>query len=126
MKIAVASQNKTSITEHPGHCLKFWIYETTEGEIISNNLLELSSKQSFRDSSEDEPHPLDDVQILISGGMGKGLVRRLERKGIEAILTKETDLDKAVNAYLEGSLITEEPECKEHEHEHERKHQHQH
>ncbi|HAN73627.1 MAG TPA: dinitrogenase iron-molybdenum cofactor biosynthesis protein, partial [Planktothrix sp. UBA8402] len=26
MKIAVTSQNKTSITEHSGHCRKFWIY----------------------------------------------------------------------------------------------------
>ncbi|HBW58417.1 MAG TPA: dinitrogenase iron-molybdenum cofactor biosynthesis protein [Oscillatoriales bacterium UBA8482] len=126
MKIAVASQNKKSITEHTGHCLKFWIYETKDGEIISKNLLELSPKQSFHDSSEDEPHPLDDVQILISGGMGKGLVRRLERKRIEAIITKETDLDKAVNAYFDGSLITEEPECNEHEHQHQHKHQHHH
>jgi predicted Fe-Mo cluster-binding NifX family protein len=30
MKIAVASQNKTAITEHAGHCRKFWIYETKE------------------------------------------------------------------------------------------------
>lgn len=126
MKIAVTSQNKTSITEHSGHCRKFWIYDINEGKVIGKNLLELSAEQSFHNSSCNEPHPLDDVQVLISGGMGQGLVRRLEGKTIEAIVTKETDLDKAVNAYLGGSLITEKPESHEHEHKNQHKNQHKH
>lgn len=126
MKIAVASQNKTTITEHSGHCLKFWIYETKDSEIVSKNLLELSPAQSFHNTSGDEPHPLDDVKVVISGGMGRGLVQRLERKGIEAVITKETDLDKAVNAYLDGSLVRIEPECHKDEGEHKHQHQHRH
>jgi len=128
MKIAIASQNKTAITEHTGQGRKFWIYETKHGEIIGKNMLELSPEQSFHNSSGDEPHPLDDVQVLISGGMGRGLVRRLQRKGIEAVITKETDLDNAVRAYIDGSLVRVEPECHEHEgeHKHEQKHQHRH
>lgn len=128
MKIALSSQNKTAITEHAGHCRKFWIYETNATEILGKQLLELSPEQSFHDSSPDESHPLDDIQVLIAGGMGRGLVERLERKGIAAIVTKETDLDKAVNAYLDGSLVREEAECHEHdgEHKHEGKHHHKH
>ncbi|CBN55607.1 MULTISPECIES: NifB/NifX family molybdenum-iron cluster-binding protein [Kamptonema] len=128
MKIALASQNKTAITEHAGHCRKFWIYETNATEILGKQLLELSPAQSFHDSSPDESHPLDDIQVLIAGGMGRGLVERLERKGIAAIVTKETDLDKAVSAYLDGSLVREEAECHEHggEHKHEEKHDHKH
>lgn len=128
MKIALSSQNKTAITEHAGHCRKFWIYETNATEILGKQLLELSPEQSFHDSSPDESHPLDDVQVLIAGGMGRGLVQRLERKGIEAIVTKETDLEKAVSAYLDGSLVREEAECHEHdgEHKHEGKHHHKH
>ncbi|WP_449419913.1 NifB/NifX family molybdenum-iron cluster-binding protein [Phormidium nigroviride] len=128
MKIALSSQNKTAITEHAGHCRKFWIYETNATEILGKELLELSPAQSFHDSSPDESHPLDDIQVLIAGGMGRGLVERLERKGIAAIVTKETDLDKAVNAYLDGSLVREEAECHEHdgEHKHEEKHDHKH
>lgn len=134
MKIAVASQNKTAITEHAGHCRKFWIYETNATEILGKQLLELSPEQSFHDSSPHESHPLDDVQVLITGGMGRGLVQRLQKKDIEAIVTKETDLDKAVSAYLDGSLVREEAECHEHEGEHkhqhkqegEHKHQHRH
>ena len=126
MKIAVASQNQTSITGHVGHCLKFWIFETNETEILAKNLLELSPEQSFHNSSLDEPHPLDDVQVLISGGMGKNLVRRLANKGIEGVITKETDIDKAVAAYLDGSLVKQEAECGEHEHRHEHHHGNRH
>ncbi|NET89112.1 MAG: dinitrogenase iron-molybdenum cofactor biosynthesis protein [Kamptonema sp. SIO1D9] len=128
MKIAVASQNKTTITEHTGHCLKFWIYEINENQIVDKKLLELSPQQSFHNISPNETHPLDEVQVLISGGMGRGLVERLEQKGIEGIITKETDLDRAVNAYLDSSLVREEPECHEHEgkHKHQNRHQNRH
>jgi len=111
------------ITEHAGHCRKFWIYETNETEILDKQLLELSPEQSFHNSSPHDSHPLDHVQVLIAGGMGAKLLRRLEAKGIEAVITKEKDLDKAIAAYLDGSLVREEAECHEHEHEGEHKHE---
>ncbi|MBE9224352.1 NifB/NifX family molybdenum-iron cluster-binding protein [Phormidium sp. LEGE 05292] len=126
MKIALSSQNQKSITGHAGHCQKFWVYEINGTEIIDKELVELSPKQCFHNSSPDESHALDEVQVLICGGMGKKLLRRLESKGIEAIVTKETDLDNAIAAYLNGSLVREDAECGEHEHEHEHSHQHQH
>lgn len=126
MKIALSSQTQKSLTGHAGHCRKFWVYELNNNEIIDKKFLELSPEQSFHNSSPDDPHPLDEVQVLISGGMGKNLLHRLEKRGIQAVITKETDLDKAVNAYLDGSLVSEEAECHEHEHEHEHGHDHQH
>ncbi len=104
MKIAITSQNKREITEHAGWCRKFWIYEIFDGKINDKTLLELSKEQSFHDSSAHEPHPLDEVQVFITGGMGKGLVQRLKAKGIEPIMTNENEPDRAVAAYLEGTL----------------------
>lgn len=105
MKIAVASQNRREITEHAGHCRKFWIYHIAEQQIIDKALLELPLEQSFHESSPHDPHPLDEVQVLIAGGMGHGLSHRLEVRGIAGIVTPETDPDRAVAAYLDGSLI---------------------
>jgi len=105
MKIAVASQNRHTITEHAGRCRKFWIYETSEDAVMRKELLELPKEQSFHESSPHAPHPLDDVQVLIAGNMGTGLLGRLEAKGIRAIVTPETDPDRAVAAYLDGSLV---------------------
>ncbi|HAI69456.1 MAG TPA: hypothetical protein DCM38_08480, partial [Gammaproteobacteria bacterium] len=70
---------------------------------------ELSKEHSFHESSPHEAHPLDDVQVFITGGMGTGLVQRLKAKGIEAIMTLETEPDSAVAAYLAGTLERVEP-----------------
>lgn len=72
-------------------------------------LLQLPKEQSFHDSSPNKSHPLDDVDVLITGGMGHGLMKRLERKGIKGLVTKEDDPQKAVIRYLEGSLESEQP-----------------
>ena len=118
MKIAVASQNRREITDHTGRCRKFWVYEI-EGETVANKvLLELAKEQSFHDSSPHDSSPLEDVQVLIAGGMGTGLVRRLENMGIESLITTETEPDKAVEDYLQGNLITKAAEPHEHGHKH--------
>jgi len=118
MKIAVASQNRREITDHTGRCRKFWIYQIEEGTITNKVLLELAKEQSFHNSSPHELSPLDDVQVLIAGGMGTGLVRRLENREIEALITSESSPDKAVGDYLNGSLAIQPAEPHEHSHKH--------
>jgi len=115
MKIAVASQNRREITGHTGRCRKFWIYDiTVDGDIAGKQLLELAKSQSFHESPPRAPHPLDDAQVLISGGMGKGMLRRLAAKGIEAVITRDTAPDAAVAALLDGSLQCIAPEAAHH------------
>jgi predicted Fe-Mo cluster-binding NifX family protein len=109
MKIAVASQNRRTITGHAGKCRKFWIYHLEPGVIPHKELLELPREQSFHDSSPHDAHPLDDIQVLIAGGMGSGLQQRLAAKGIQSLITPETDPDKAVTDFLEGTLVREAP-----------------
>jgi len=120
MKIAVASQNRKEITDHTGRCRKFWIYKIENGTISNKTLLELPKEQSFHDSSPHDPSPLDDVQVLIAGGMGTGLVSRLENRGIKPLVTSETDPDKAVEGYLQGTLVSTPVEPHEHNHKHAR------
>lgn len=118
MKIAVASQNRREISGHTGHCRKFWIF-TVENQAISNkSLLELPKEQSFHDSYPSAPSPLDDVQVLIAGGMGSGLARRLEARNIRALVTQEKNPDQAVSDFLNGTLKTEPLEPHEHHHKH--------
>ncbi len=125
MKIAVSSQNQTAVTAHLGHCQKFWIYDVDNATIQNKELLQLAKNQSFHESSPKDPHPLDVVQILISGSMGRGLVRRLESKGIQPVITSETDPDTAITACLAGSLAVLTPEEVEHHHDHEDEHTHE-
>jgi predicted Fe-Mo cluster-binding NifX family protein len=118
MKIAVASQNRREITGHTSRCRKFWIYSIENDAIAGREMLELPKEQSFHDSPPWEPSPLDDVKVLIAGGMGTGLARRLQQKNIQAVLTKETDPDQAVKDFLNGTLKTEPFEPHQHGHKH--------
>jgi len=118
MKIAVASQNRKEITGHTGRCRKFWIYQIENAAIAAKELLELPKEQSFHESSPLEPSPLDNVQALIAGGMGSGLARRLQERNIQAVITKETDPDQAVQNFLDGALKMEPFEPHEHGHKH--------
>jgi predicted Fe-Mo cluster-binding NifX family protein len=104
MKIAVSSQNRREITGHAGRCRKFWIYEIEDQQTKGKELLELPKEQSFHESSPQSAHPLDDVTVMISGGMGQGMLRRLAAKGIIGIITEEKEPDSAVKAYLAGRL----------------------
>ncbi len=118
MKIAITSQNRKTITGHAGKCRKFWVYEV-EGTVVKDKtLLELPREQSFHESHGADNHPLDDVNVLITGGMGMGLAQRLKQKGILAVATSESDPDRAVAAWLAGTLPETEPELHGQSHHH--------
>ncbi|MGD9860140.1 MAG: NifB/NifX family molybdenum-iron cluster-binding protein [Marinobacterium sp.] len=102
MKIAVSSQNRKTVTEHAGRCRRFWIYTVENGVITDKNLLELSKEESFHDSDSNVPHPLDGIDVLLTGGMGSGLAQRLARKEIVAKVTTQTEPDKAIQHYLDS------------------------
>lgn len=116
MKIAVTSQNRKTVTGHAGKCRKFWVYEVDSADVKGRTLLELPMQQSFHASHGAGAHPLDSVNVLITGGMGMGLRERLKQKGIVAVATAETDPDRAVNAWLNGSLAELAPEDHAHGH----------
>jgi predicted Fe-Mo cluster-binding NifX family protein len=126
MKIAVTSQNRKTVTGHAGKCRKFWVYEVEGSTVKAKNLLELPIEQSLHASGHDAPHPLDDMNVLIAGGMGQGLQFRLKQKGIQALSTAEIDPDRAVEAWLDGTLEEVPAELHEHEHSHNHAHEHSH
>jgi len=117
MIIAVTSQNKKSITQHAGRCRRFWIFKVDDGKVISKELLELEKDEVFHGYPPTADHPLDFIDVLIAGSLGQGLVNRLAAKGIKAMATKETDIDKAIEQFLDGSLEPQ-PVHSHHGHDH--------
>ncbi|MBP9906862.1 MAG: hypothetical protein KBF66_15000 [Rhodoferax sp.] len=109
MKIAITSQNRQSITGHAGKCRKFWVYNVVDQQITGKQLIELAMAQSFHEVAHalqpSVSHPLDDIQVLITAGLGRGLQNRLLQKGIRAVATSETEPDQAVTAWLAGQLV---------------------
>lgn len=100
--IAVTSQNRRTVTGHAGRCRKFWLYPVENGVIGERRLVELSIDDSFHATAGGVPRPLEGITTLISQEMGQGLVIRLQRFGIKAWITSESDPDAAVKAYQRG------------------------
>lgn len=117
MKIAVTSQNRKTITGHAGKCRKFLIYDVADCEVVDKHMLELPIEQTFHESHGSAAHPLEGVNVLITAGMGDGLQRRLKQMGIMGVATAETDPERAVIDWLNGTL-RELPPGMAHSHDH--------
>jgi predicted Fe-Mo cluster-binding NifX family protein len=111
MKIAINSQNQKTIFGHAGKASRYLVYtvDTEAKEIIDKQFLELAKEDilhnRFHESPDPwAPHPIFDVEIVITGGAGPGFVNRLASQNTSVIITTETDPDLAVVKFLDGTL----------------------
>jgi predicted Fe-Mo cluster-binding NifX family protein len=112
--IAVTHQNRREITSHAGRCRRFRAYGIGEGRIVEQRDWEIPKEATLHENhGQGVPEAFAGIRVLISAGMGPGLVRRLAAAGIEAYVTDTTDPDTAVAKYLEGTLSTRPPGCAE-------------
>jgi predicted Fe-Mo cluster-binding NifX family protein len=122
MKIAITSQNRKEVTGHAGQCRNFWIVELEERKVANRTLVELGREETFHGTGSGFPPALQGVDVLVSGGMGPGLRQRLAARGITAIVTTETDVERAIAGVLAGTLTDEAAAqatttgCHDHEH----------
>jgi predicted Fe-Mo cluster-binding NifX family protein len=111
MKIAVASEGNM-VAQHFGHCEGFGIY-TIEGSKISDKefIKNPGHKPGFL------PRYLNDlgVEIIVSGGMGRGAIDIFNEKGIEVITGAVGFAEDVVNKYIVGNLKSDESVCNKHE-----------
>ena len=110
MRIAVASQNYRTVTPHAGVTRRFLVYEGEPGDTPREvDRLDLPRDMAIRDFSGREPHPFDAIDTVIVGSAGQGFVRRMAERGVEAVVTSETDPLKAVRDNLARTLAPAEP-----------------
>jgi len=121
MKVAVASQNQKTISAHAGKTSRFVIYTVSEEDnlITGTKLINLDKDDilhnRFHESTNPwAPHPIYDVDIVITGGAGPGFVNRLATQSTKVVITSETNPDKAVKLLLAGTLPQQAPEHHNH------------
>ncbi|MFK5957891.1 MAG: NifB/NifX family molybdenum-iron cluster-binding protein [Lutibacter sp.] len=106
--VAVASQNKKVIFEHAGKCRNFLIYAINEGIIESKNILKLTKEETLHSASHNEDNTfkssLLDVDILLTRGIGNGLIQKLARQNVACYKIEETDPDTAIDKLINGTL----------------------
>ena len=114
MKFAVPYENGM-IFQHFGKSATFKVYETEDGSITSTELVEAAGEGHSALAGQ-----LADmgVQVVICGGIGGGAQSALTEAGIEVCSGAEGDADQAVNAYMNGELVSAGVNC-DHHHEEE-------
>lgn len=113
MKIAVTSQNFRTVTGHAGKTRRFLVFQTDGEAVREVERLDLPKEQSFHELHGDAPHPIDGVDVLITGGCGESFVGRMARRGIRVVATSETDPATAARLVSTGQPL---PPAAPHEH----------
>lgn len=100
MRIAVTYENG-EIFQHFGHTEQFKVYDIEEGKIISSEVV--STNGSGHGALAGVLGALN-ADVLICGGIGGGAQMALAQVGIRLFGGVSGDADKAVEAYLAGTL----------------------
>ena len=105
MKIALASQNRRTLTAHAGKCRHFFIHDTAGSAAPAS--VNLAPGELLHNWSGEGPHPLDGVDVLIAATIGTGVAVKLTKRGMRVLATPERDLQRVVQRLLDNSLPTE-------------------
>jgi len=124
MKIAVISDNDTTISQHFGRAPYYVVVTVEDGEVVEKETRDKAGHHSFAGQHQEHEHgerhgfgagaqsrhaamaeAIADCQVLIAGGMGWGAYENLTSRGVETIVTDIKNIDEAVKLYLEGKLL---------------------
>lgn len=125
MKIAIASDDKKTVSEHFGGASHFVVVEVDEGKIGNE---EVREKPGHKDLAGGEEHPqtgkegghgftadasqrhkkmaeiIKDCKVIIAGRMGLGAYEDLRDLGLEVITTDIKEINEVVSLYAKGEL----------------------
>jgi len=124
MKIAVVTDDGTSICQHFGRAQYYTVITVENGKVVSKEQRNKAEHhtvgaQHSSQASHGERHGFDaaaqashagmmaniaDCQLLIAGGMGWGAQESLKQAGIAVHMTDIENIDEAVKLYLEDKL----------------------
>jgi predicted Fe-Mo cluster-binding NifX family protein len=109
MKIAIATKDWVSVSGHAGKTRRWLLYDLADrgsgGELPPPTRVELAKEQIFHYFNDDAKHPLDEVEIVISGSAGDGFIRHMRKRGAEVLLTGETDPATALARIISGEAL---------------------
>ncbi len=106
MRIGVTSQNFRTITAHAGRARRFIIFEDLlDGQIQETGKLDLPKEMSIHEYPRNAVHPIDSLDVLITGSCGEGFQRKMADRGVRVVVTSETDPMAAIAALLSGAPL---------------------
>jgi predicted Fe-Mo cluster-binding NifX family protein len=114
MKIALATDDKgKTIASHFGRTKGFIIFivkgSTIESQEYRENSFTGHARELEHSNHNIDRHgpilnALNDCNTVISNGMGRRIYEDLINSGIQALITDETNVKSAMNAFIKGEL----------------------
>ena len=123
MKIALPTDDRKTLAKRTGRAVEFVIYTLEENSVKSKDYVKNTHSHhdhehghghgkghGHHDHKKGEGHHnhdeiktiLNDVDVLIVGRVGKFMKKALEDFGIDYQLTKQTEIDAALEEFLAG------------------------
>lgn len=123
MKIAAATEDGTTISQHFGRAPLYTVVTAQDGKVVATETRSKTGHHTFAahpsEVASGEKHGYDegaqtrhasmmeniaDCQVLIVGGMGLGARDALASRGIEVVATNVSSIEQAVQLHLAGNL----------------------
>jgi predicted Fe-Mo cluster-binding NifX family protein len=130
MKIAVVTDDEKTISAHFGRANKYVVFSIENGEITDREVREKTGQCQCTAEDQTKPHHHDDKEaggrgmgkhaeerhkhmfanikdcdVLLARGMGRGAQLGLEQTGLKPILTDISDIEMAVKAVIDGTIV---------------------
>ena len=110
MRVAVATPDYQSVGGHAGQARRWLVFEAAPGAVPSlAGTVELSKEQVFHHWRDAGLHPLDGIAAVIATSAGDGFIRRMEKRGVAAVMTGEIDPGKAVAEWIANRVTPPKP-----------------
>jgi predicted Fe-Mo cluster-binding NifX family protein len=104
MKIAIATKDYTHVAGHAGQA-RHWLLYDSESDSTVPARIQLEKAQVFHHWEGDGPHPLDGIEAIVACSAGDGFLRRMDKRGVQVLLTGERDATRALAAVLAGEIL---------------------
>jgi predicted Fe-Mo cluster-binding NifX family protein len=128
MKIAVVTDDGTTVSRHFGRARFYAVFSIEEARVLGKELLDRTGTLQPVDEHEARHgltgqidchgtgtaaaaahlrmvQPIEDCEALVTRGMSWSARECLLDAGVRPILTDIESLDEAVNAYLDGTIV---------------------
>lgn len=121
MKIAVVTEDGTTISQHFGRAPYYVVLTIDGGKIVATEQREKFAHHhgpgehhhdagGHQSAEAEHSHnqmlsPIGDCEVLLSRGMGYGAYYSLQQAGIKPMIVNEAGIEDAVRSYLAGTLV---------------------